>query len=614
MKIVPKYQRGSSFDSFFTTYTPSEYPTSKTSKSSKSSKSKSKDDDNELTEKDFLNMLKDIDGLPNDMQVIANNLVNTFKASSLGIDSGDLAVEYIQNLYQIKVANQNYEEYKNALKTAQTNGSLAEPAISTDGRLISQDSDGKLQYVTLDQYNNNPENYTLLSVSQLANLRKYDPALAYNQGVLDIINNSVGYEEFQKLINSAKTSLGNTKYSETSPATARMLEGLSQLENLSDEERVTLLQSINNGSIKYSTESNFVQIDSLLNYITSGFPERMKVWASLKTGNPNKEYALKKLVGDYLLGSFSTSRTVQGTAKMDTTRSKSSSSDSNLATNPNMTFWEQVNSGFGEDSSYVILSKDVMASANGKYYGTTPGLDDYKSLSKYITDSGVGYMIKNRDNITFGDNKLVNQDEVVVDPNAGAYVVTLPIDANGRVNFSILKEFNEITDNIIAQGYQKDTEEYNIALAQALKENNMDYLVEGSTTNSHMFARFLVLQGIGSSQTRVKSRNEQTTLKKVDSDFIIDSSEEKELFDLLENKLSTEYKELDLDNNWVRFNNDKIYRGNIFIPLSNNPNAAANAGNNSIRRGKAYEWEDDYQKEQMRNKLGGLNSTSSRDL
>ena len=617
MKVIPKFQSGgSSFDSFFTMYTPVE-TTSKTSeqKSSKTSESS----DGELTEKDFFNMLKNINGLPNDMSVIVKDLTNMFQLRNLtGVDTGNLSTLYLQNLYQVKIANQNYEEYQNAIKNANAKGSLAEPAISTDGKLVVQDDSGKIQYLTLEQYYANQDNYYLLSVSNLANLRKYDPNLAYNQSVLDIINNSTGFEEFQSLVDKAKISLGSVKYSETLPLNDKILDGLQQIENLSEDERVNLLSALNNGSIKYSTETNKENIEKLLQYISSVLPERTKIWAAVKLNDPNKENAIKKLIGTYLLGELKTSQTnnISGTKSTKNTKSDGSN-DSSLATNPNMGFWSQVLAGMGEDGTYNIINKDILASGYGKYYGTTPGLDEYKSLNKYINDSGIGFVIKNRDNIMFGDNKLVDQNEVVVDPNGGAFVVTLPITPDGKVNFAILEDYNRISDDIISQGYKKDTNEYKIALAQALYENDMGYLIEGTSLNPRMFGRFLILQGIGSSKTQIMSRNKKISLDKSDSKFIIDSSEEGQLFDMLENVLSTDYSKLELDNNWIDFGpftNDKIYRANIFIPLTNNPNAGMNADNNDVRRAKAYEFENNYQTSERRSKLESLNSTSSENL
>jgi hypothetical protein len=82
-------------------------------------------------------MLKDIDGLPNEMGELITNLTNTFRLSNLtGIDTGDLATTYLSSLYKIRIAAQNKKRYDSALEEASKRGSLAEPAISMDGKLV----------------------------------------------------------------------------------------------------------------------------------------------------------------------------------------------------------------------------------------------------------------------------------------------------------------------------------------------------------------------------------------------------------------------------------------------------------------------------------------------
>lgn len=617
MKIIPKHQKGGNLDAFFTTYVPVQIQ----EPSQVSTKQRStRESEDTLTEKDFFNMLKDVNGLPSDMDVIVNNLVNTFQYQNLtGINVGNLSTMYLRSLSQIVEANQNYDEYKEAMKRATTNGALSEPAISPDGRLVAQDNEGKLTFLTLDQYYSNTDNYHLLSVSSLASMRKYEPALAYNQEVLNIINNSTGYEEFQNLIEKAKNTLGSSKYTETSSTTLRAIEGLQQIENLSDEDKSNLLLDLKGGTVKYSTESNINQIKSLFRYISNTIPDRVKVWAAIKLGTSNKQEAVNTLIEDYLLGSYSNSTLVQNTESTKTKSSNSSGgSDSSTATNPNMGFWAQTVAGIGgEDASFNIVSQDVGINAPGKYWGTTPGLDNYKSLNQYIIDSDSGYIIKNRNNITFGDNKLVSGDDIVIDPNAGAYVVSLPITSDGRVNFSVLDEYNRITNELISKGYKIDSNEYNLVLAKELEENGMGYLVEGTIPNPRMFGYFLILQGIGSDKTQIEKGNQKTTLKDSNSHYIVDSSEEDQLYDIIKQALSTEDSEYELDNNWVNFgpfSNDKVYRGNIFIPITSNPNSAMIADNNDIRRNKAYEFEEDYQTVQRRRKLNELQSTSTNNL
>jgi len=84
---------------------------SNSDKESLSIKSSSKDEDKEdtkgkLTEKDLFNMIKDVDGLPNEMKSIITNLKRTMATENLvGVDTGELANTFLSSLYKLKVAN-----------------------------------------------------------------------------------------------------------------------------------------------------------------------------------------------------------------------------------------------------------------------------------------------------------------------------------------------------------------------------------------------------------------------------------------------------------------------------------------------------------------------------
>ena len=214
MKIIPKFQAGGGFESLFTIYSPprtsQQAYAAQASQPQKSTSKESDDEKGELTEKDFFNMLKEIDGLPNEMQSIVKNLVDTFKINKLtGIELSDLATTYLQSLYKIRQAADNKKKYDESQKRALETGSMTEPAITADGKIITQDKEGKLNAVSLDTFMNNRDNYgTVLTVSNLLNLRAYSPSLANNFTVFDTVNSSIGYYEFQNLIKQAVQSLG----------------------------------------------------------------------------------------------------------------------------------------------------------------------------------------------------------------------------------------------------------------------------------------------------------------------------------------------------------------------------------------------------------------------
>ena len=318
MKVIPKLQKGGGFESFFTTYVPVQVQSpSQASQSRKSSgEAKTKKEKGELTEKDFFDMLKDIDGLPNEMDAIVGNLINTFRLSALtGVDPGDLATTYLSNLYQVKVASQNKAAYDKAVEQANKNGSMAEPAISMDGKLVVQNADGKITTVSLSNYFENKDQYAPLTVSNLANLRAYSPELAYNPEVFNIITNSMGFESFQELLSKVTQTLGSSEYTRSGmfSSEGQASKGLELLMTLGKDDRLQAMGSVTaEGLYKYKVidKTQLQQINSMLSYITSVLPDRAKTWAAFKMGTSDKNKATRDLVFQYLLSGNSQQHTI----------------------------------------------------------------------------------------------------------------------------------------------------------------------------------------------------------------------------------------------------------------------------------------------------------------
>ena len=334
MKVIPKKQQGGSFSSLFVDYSPVQRRQQQATQQPTQSSSEKKDT-GKLTEKDLFEMVSKIDGLPNEMRQITDDLIATFQRASItGQSTSSLATQYLSNLYQIKVAAQNKTNFENAFKNAQTNGALAEPAITLDGKLVVQDSDGKVSKVTLSTYMDNPDQYYALSVSQLANLRKYDPSMIQNQGAIDIINNGIGFEGFQTLISKALKNLGTDEYSTQGIVnTNAAQQGLALISRLREDDRVQAMNSITaDGLYKYKiidkTQKN--QIDALTKYLAATLPDRAKTWAAYKMGTSDKTKATTALIQQLLLQSASDSHSFS----IDYTAPKENKSGSGSSENP----------------------------------------------------------------------------------------------------------------------------------------------------------------------------------------------------------------------------------------------------------------------------------------
>ena len=617
MNIVPKLHGGGDISSLFTTYRPVQTPQvqapqsmklSNSDKESLSIKSSSKDEDKEdtkgkLTEKDLFNMIKDVDGLPNEMKSIITNLKRTMATENLvGVDTGELANTFLSSLYKLKVANQNKKRFDESVKEAKENGSLGEAAITLSGGLMVTDKNGNIKEISLKQYQQDEDSYRLLTNSNLAWLRKYSPKAAFagTDEAFETISNGMGFESFQKLLDTAKINLGSYKYEEQGIAGKEALLGLRALQNLSKAQQQEYLQKMFDG--KYQTESsvdtNEQQIKALIEYLTVSLPDRAKVWASLKTKISDPNQAAQALIMKYLSGSLKSTSSYKvdylGTDEKLQKAGKSSSSGGSPE-DPKEGFWRQLQSDkAGDEQSYNLLIGRGQLSVDGKYYGTTPGMDDNKSLTKYIGDSKVGYLIKNRQNITFGDQQISSDsfNDVMVNSGGGAMTVTLPITPDGKVNFSIMDTYSKVINKLKQLGAKVGTQDYERKKAEILKRVGLGYLVDASKgeVNPKYFGHFLVLEGVASNKTHGVVAGKKQELQ--ESQYIENASGDDALFDTVRRALSDKDKgEYKLDNNWITFNNDKLYKGNIYIPINTNPLNAANADGNDVKESTAYRYE-----------------------
>lgn len=382
MNIIPKFQGGGGFSSFFTVYknTSSVQPSSGYSRRSnstsesttlKDSSKESKSEDNEkgkLTEKDLYTMLKDVDGLPNEMRSLISSFRNTMSIPGLmqtGINGGlsSLGNTYLTSLYKMRVANQNKVLYDAAIQKSKENGSLGEVAITLSGGLLSYGKDGKIQEITVDQYQKNPEQYNLLTNSNLAWLRKYDSKMAFvqNDSSFEIISGGMSFEAFQSLLDKGKSTLGSTSYGEKGIAGKEALDGLQLLQGKSKEEKEQLLKQAA-GIIKYdqSQQSNITQIKAAINYLCTILPKRAKVWAAMKVGKGEQE-STQALVQQYLLGRLNSNAHYNLSIDSDSKSSKNGPEGTNgmgdVPYNTPMKFLE----GLGDTENFVLNSGTTRA-------------------------------------------------------------------------------------------------------------------------------------------------------------------------------------------------------------------------------------------------------------
>lgn len=591
MKVIPKYQKGGGFDSFFTTYTPlqTEAPRQTTSRSTTGAQ-QSSTEKGKLTEKDFFDMLKDIDGLPNEMGSIVTNLMNTFQLSNLtGADLGNLATTYLQNLYQLKIAAQNKKRYDDVLSNASKNGSLAEPAISMDGKLIIQNKDGSIGKIGVDTYINNKDEYSdrILTVSNLANMRKYDPQLAHDTSVFEIIDNSMGFEAFQNMLDLAKLNLGNSQFSESGIAGREALSGLSSLSKLSKEQREQILQNALEGIYDYTiTENtNIQQIQELINYMNSVLPKRAKVWAAVKLGIADENEAANKLITQYLSGKITNSKqyTVDSKGTYDKVLGTKSGNGSNSSSN--LMLEREYNTpmkwleGFGVKSTFIInqgTTSSYQVGANTLPLTNSSGKPIGANSTLLQASQGEYSGILDFNNVSIGGtliNPFAFQGVVLSDGKISSIDYPIDIEAYNR-------DGSIIPDTSIKSAHAKQDADrelagmgININNPDSVKENyktinevyqkyqlNPRYNADGSTTNT--WRRFGVINAaVNNNLLGMDIFDSNPLLKEINDEATIDN--------LIQITKDEDFSKPGL------FGGDHFYQGTVWIPVNASYQAAS---------------------------------------
>ena len=619
-KPIIKHAEGGSFDYYFTAFEPTSSPQTRSSKSTKSATTAKKDDDDGLTTSDLFNLIKDAKGLPNELGEIFSEFQTIFRYMTLhgGISPSRISSMYINNLYKIRIAEQNLEKFKEAEKAATTNGALGEEAISLEGNVIVQDpQDGKLMQVTPQEYINNPDKYIKVSNSKLANLRKNSQALAFDvQGdIFNILAQGVGFESFQKVLDTAKINLGTVsneiKGSFAVDQATRGLQILEQLKISDPDEANQLLQSISDtgkGVYEYSKgdKDNAQAIKGYVDYLISVLPKRMKTWAQIKTKEEDPDKAARQLIVQYLQGRRTTENKFNVTYRGDKSSSKNGKSgDSSGDSNLKASYLTMMQNGYGgEKGKRNLLIGQGNLTVSGTIYGSFADKDGNAlsnlTLRKLLDDTGMAG-ITNQSAITFGDNIITNPNafENIAIENKGGFWVVLPCKReNGKVtpDFSMSEKFNNLVQEVNdASSETTSYEERQKMLEQKIADDRdlSELLDPTGKIDKNKLQAFFVVSGMASDANfnftaNVDGKNE--TITNTNTPYI-HITKDKNDWDYFE-----KVTENDIKDRWIDIFDDTLYKANIFIPITTtNKMAAIIFSGEKVKEDTAYEKEEEYQ-------------------
>lgn len=446
MKIIPKKQKGGSFTSFFATYKPVQGPGSLFGETSQKTTSSSNEDKGKLTEKDLFTMLKDVDGLPNEMQSIFSEIQMMYDS---GLPSSSIASLYAQTLNDIKQARFNKEQYDNVFELVKSNQGINDYAVTSDGKVIAYNKEGQLVPIDVQECMQNPDKYRPITNSNILHLRAHNPNFASRQGdfLLEIASNGIGINQVEKMLRDRLRSLGTSEqhYEGLSAKQGEQVAyGIDVLNQAIEHNESTGNNLTLDGlyETKVITKEQKKQAEAALKYIYQTLPENAKAILQLHSGNSaNPELGAITIIDNLITQGMNSSYTVSHDYKYgyDVTGSKlddGGEGDDKYKRNTA----EQWLLGYGQKESYTInpgTNLAVEITSTGLPIVTKSGepLAVGSSL-KDVTSSQFGGLL-NWGQASMGGQKLnpSRYDQIILSDNM-IRNVDFPINPDGTPNLN----------------------------------------------------------------------------------------------------------------------------------------------------------------------------------
>ena len=523
----------------------------------------------DLTDKDLLQMLEKLDGLPSDMQVLTQTLKNFYIDQQYDPmpNTSSITSRYLQVLNDLKVANFNKKEYDAAFEIVSKNGSINEYAINERGQLYCINDKGDFKLLSLEQLQNS-ESYTPLTNSELLYYRAQVPEMANQNGILKVVQNGISIESITKLINQAVTMLGSTSKQDEGYIRSdakRLISGLQDYIKAANNSQgynasIDSLYKTNMLSKSYAEQASLA-----INYIWDTLPINAKTLLRTKTKNGTNEEA-KELIGSLILSR--TSSTQNFSVDMETIQGKSTKGNSGSAgevdNDPVKAFIlgkgysQPISINLGNSYTHTVNGRyGILVDKSGNAIGANSTLEDV-SKSAY---AGVLDM----NSATFGGIKLnTNQGRKILLDSADIIGMDLPIDqeareANGiiRPDLNLLVRMeqadSEIRDNNITDPEEINEIYHKYDLPEKFKNEDGSYNL--NTLNYQRFAR---ISGVVEESALPEDVDLNETVEAITDDAFRTSIEE---------VLQSKDKNYSMSGGVFGWGATELYRGAIYIPV-----------------------------------------------
>ena len=577
------------------------------------------EESSDLTDKDLLKMMEKLEGLPNDMALLTNTLQNFYIDSQFGVGSStsNIASRYLQALSQMRTANFNRKEYDNAFEIVKSNGGINEYAVNEHGQLFCVNAEYDFKLIKPEDLKNNT-GYQPLTNAELLRARAYDSSLAFDNSILGVVQNGIGMPAIQKMIQDVISNIKTNETKEGGFVTVRTGEIINGIQDLTQ----AIINADNQG-IKFDgttqdlyhydllTKDQKANADKALAYIYSTLPDNAKSILKLKTSGGTDAEAYQ-LIGTLISSQLNHTQNfdIQLTAGKTAQKASKTAAGTKDDTELNSSLPLNVMQSVGGYTQSITLDRGdgIQMSVNGTYYQQIKTPDGKPiidtSLKEMLAESGLQSIVKNVNNITFGDQK-VSMDQLgnITYNNTGLLRANLPVKEDGSVNLEILERYQQAENEIELLGNNATPEQ----IGNILKEYELNELLDSNgRINPKKFAPFLVTEGYTTERNGIK---ESSYIKKKDATD--------QQIELIKKSLTIgtgkekEVPEIDTFN-WFNpfdwFDVEDIYKAAIYIPITNNQATAAYGANQKLDYDEQMTLEQKYRNFE---KVQGIQSTSA---
>lgn len=558
-----------------------------TSSTSKSSSSKSEGQD---MLKELFKLLQ-AEGIPSDVNTIfasVQDLIDRRKAFGSELSSDDIQSLYLQSIQQMNTIKFNKALYDKAYETVEKKEAISEFAVDQYGRIAVQTDDYKIKYKKpseIDLKKDNP-----LRNGDLLHLRAFSNA--FDNNMIQVAANATSMKEISEFL---KAQLPKIESNE--------IEGYTKKDANLIRQGIQVLKDAPEGVYEFTEKSNKEQAELALSYLYKILPNNMKALLEINSGGKAKNL-IAELIGTQRSDTFKLDA-VTGKAAKD---ANGDGKDSDIKSNPLM---QMIQEDGGIPRTYEIVTRDssVKMSVNGTYYSQIPKVTGDTSIDKMLSESGFSGILDSRQGITFGDQNISpEQLKDIMYSNTGGVIVTLPckiVNGHKEINLEVKNTYEKAIQEVEEQGISRNSSEFYKALGEKLKEKGLNSLLDANGyPDKNKFAQFLVVEGYTTSKIKSLDKSSQYVER------VKNPSEEleKRMIEALSTDSKKSNYSLDIDY-W--FWGDDVYRGSVFIPLTNNLNAAINAWGDQIKVDESQELETRFQ---QFNKASAAKPTTSNIL